>query len=268
MAIFENPRYKLIDIDEACNIGEVVDNIQLTTPIQRIYISIGSKQNKTKFMDYENNGKYQMYPDYLHNINVHKLIIVFDRFTSGELEKQELIHDEIPNTTTLICNCLCDRLFLKNFIPYIITFSHKNQISPPNLVICNYVKFANIPNSIERMYLDNIPKCIHSILSTSEYKDYIECFYEWFGYNHYLYNHIYNYKYHSIYRGAYSSLSLLFDTIRTREVDPSYTLILKNDNIVNFWKQVYNISNSSNNGQLFSIYDEFIENDTIRIEPI
>ena len=88
MAIF---KYTLISIDEVCNIGDFVDNIQLTTPIQRIYISIGSKQNKTKFMDYENNGKYQMYPDYLHNINVHKLIIVFDRFTSGELEKQELI---------------------------------------------------------------------------------------------------------------------------------------------------------------------------------
>ena len=107
----------------------------------------------------------------LHNINVHKLIIVFDRFTSGELEKQELIHDEIPNTTTLICNCLCDRLFLKNFIPYIITFSQKNQILPSNLVICNYVKFANIPNSIERMYLDNIPKCIHWVPTWYTYHD-------------------------------------------------------------------------------------------------
>tara|TARA_B110000881_G_C18568977_1_gene514467 strand:+ start:30 stop:836 length:807 start_codon:yes stop_codon:yes gene_type:complete len=268
MAILEKPRYKLIDTDEACNIGDVVNNIHSVTPIKYIYISIGSKQNKTGFMGYKNNGKYQMCPDYLNNTAVHNLVIVFDLFNSHELAEQQIIHDEIPNTTIIICNWYCERLFLKNFIPYIIKFSRDNRILPPNLVICNYVKFANVPNSIERMHLDNIPKCIHSILSSNANKDYVECFYEWFGYNHYLYNYIYNYKYHSIYRGAYSSLSLLFDTIQTTEVDPSYVLELKNPNIVNFWKYIYNISDSSNNPHLVSMCDEFIENDTIRIEPI
>ena len=266
MAILENTRYKQIDIDEACNIGDVVNNIHSITPIKNIYISIGSKQNKTDFMGYANNGKYQMYPDYLTNTDVHNLVIVFDKFTSYELAKQRIIHDEIPNTTTVICNCFCDSLVLTNLIPYIIKFSRDNCILPPNLVICNYVKFINIPNVVEQEHLNNIPRCIHSILSSNENKDYIECFYEWYGYNRYLYNYIYKYKYHKIYRGAYSSLNLLFDTIKTTEVDPTYVLKLQNPHVVNFWKYIYNISDSANNPHLVSICDELVNANALNLQ--
>ena len=39
-----------------------------------------------------------------------------------------------------------------------------------------------------------IPETIQKVLDAEEFEKYTYCFYQWFGYNFYLYNFIYNYK--------------------------------------------------------------------------
>jgi len=61
-------------------------------------------------------------------------------------------------------------------------------------MICNYVKHLNIPNFLEEHDEKMIPRTIHDLLNKERCIQYSECLYEWFGYNFYLYNLIYNYK--------------------------------------------------------------------------
>ena len=262
------PIFKNIYISEPHEHRKTIHNIINTSDIRHIYVSIGGKINNTdSFMNYNNNSGFQMIPSYFSLNSTSQLIIVFDTFTQSEYEScyEHMTPYITPNTHIVLCNQLCDYRFIRKFIPYIIDIAKTIGCMPSNMVICNYVKFKYQPNPIEQRYLNSIPNTIYAILKTSQYKDYIESFYEWFGYNAYLYNFIYKYKYYQLYRGAYSSLNLLYDTIKTIEYDNTYQLCISNPQIINFWHYVYNITNP--NIKLTSICEDFINDNKIKVTP-
>ena len=262
------PIFKEIYISEPHECRKIINNIINTSDIHNIYVSIGGKINSTdSCMNHSNNGVFQMIPSYLSLNNTSQLIIVFDTFTQSEYE---LCYEHMalyitPNTHIVLCNQLFDCRFIRKFIPYIIDIAKQIHCAPSNMIICNYVKFKYQPNPIEQRYLNEIPNNIYAILITSQYKDYIESFYEWFGYNQYLYNFIYKYKYYQLYRGAYSSLNLLYDTIKTIEFDDNYQLCISNSQTIHFWNYVYNITKPNN--KLTSIYDNLMHDNKIKVTP-
>lgn len=260
------PIFKNIHLAEPSECRSIIKNIINTIDIHHIYVSIGGKiNNSDSFLKHTNNSVFQMIPLYFSLNNTSQLIIVFDEFIQPEYETcyNHISPYITHNTHIVLCNQLCNTVFIRKFIPYIIDTAKAINCTPTNMVICNYVKFKYIPNPIEQRYFNEIPNSIYAILTTPNYKDYIESFYEWFGYNEYLYNYIYKYKYYCLYRGAYSSLILLYDTIKTIGSDNNYQLCITNPCTINFWKYVYNITIPNTN--LKSIFEELIEDNKLKV---
>lgn len=262
------PIFKDIYLSEPQECRKIMNNIISTCDIHDIYVSIGGKINNNDcFMNHNNNGVFQMIPSYLSLNSTSQLIIVFDTFTQPDYELcyEHMTPYITPNTHIILCNQLCDCRFIRKFIPYIINIAKTIGCVPSNMIICNYVKFKYQVNPSEQRYLNEIPNNIYAILIKPEYKDYIESFYEWFGYNRYLYNFIYKYKYYQLYRGAYSSLNLLYDTIKTIEYDDNYQLCISNPQTIHFWNYVYTITTP--NTKLTSIYEDFVNANKIKVTP-
>jgi hypothetical protein len=244
------PILKIVENNDLVNIIQCVNAIVKNEEITHIYISIGGKINK-KETDY-NNSIYHLLPSYLTFDSNNSMIIVLDIFTKYDYNKC-IEYTSQQGGNVILCNCFVDIPFITEFIPYIINFSKTILLEPKNLVICNYVKFKNIPNEKEMISSHNIPTNIYNILQQPEFIDYIDCFYEWFGYHNTLRNFIYNYKYYQLYRGAHTPLILLSDTLRTIECDNTYKLELFDMKIINFWNYIYDITENKNT--LTSIYD-------------
>lgn len=262
------PIFKKIYLAEPSERRSIIKNIINTNDISHIYVSIGGKINKLEsFMNHNNNSVFQAIPLYFSLNNTAKLIIVLDEFTHSEYEAcyERMAPYITPNTHIVLCNQICNSVFISKFIPYIIDIAKIINCTPSNMIICNYVKFKYIPNPIEQRYFNEIPNSIYAVLITPKYKDYLESFYEWFGYNEYLYNYIYKYKYYCLYRGAYSSLNLLYDTIKTTECVHNYQLCITNPYTINFWKYIYNITIPNTN--LKSIHEELMEDNKIIVIP-
>ena len=262
------PILKEVYTTEPPECRKLINMITDTYDIQDIYISFGGKiNNNDTFSRHDNNGSFHVIPSFLTSKNTHSLIVVFDLFTQPDyLQCYERIQSHItPHTHVILCNQSCEPPFIRKFIPYIINLARKIKCMPSNTVLCNYVKFKYQTNPIEQRYLEDIPTNIYAILLNPLYNEYMESFYEWFGYNLYLYNCIYKYKYYRMYHGAYSSLNLLYDTIKTIECDSSYQLCVSNNNCLNFWNYVYDITLT--NDKLTSMYQDFTDDGIIKVTP-
>lgn len=257
-----------VHLSEPHQCRQLIKNIIDMYNIQDIYISIGGKINEDdNFTNHNNNGIFQIIPSYFRLSNSSRLVIVFDVFTQADFERcSDRIKSHFTTDTHIIlCNQYCNCSFIRKFIPYIIKIAKQINCAPSNMVICNFVKFKYQPNPIEQQCLDEIPNNIYAILINPLYKDYIESFYEWFGYNAYLYNFIYKYKYYKIYRGAYSSLNLLSDTMKTMGTNRNYQLTISNPQVLNFWNYIYDFTHPNN--KLTSIYQSFSEDGKIKVVP-
>ena len=64
-----------------------------------------------------------------------------------------------------------------------------------NVMICNYINYNDKTNNEIDLYSQKmIHETIQKVLDSKEFEKYAYCFHQWFGYNFYLYNFIYNYK--------------------------------------------------------------------------
>ena len=246
----------------------LIKNIIDMYDIRDIYISIGGKINEDdNFINYNNNSICQIIPSYFRLSSGSQLVIVFDVFTQADFERcsERIKTHLITDTHIILCNQYCNCSFIRKFIPYIINIARQINCAPSNMVICNFVKFKYQVTPAEQQCLDEIPNNIYAILINPLYKDYIESFYEWFGYNSYLYNFIYKYKYYKIYRGAYSSLNLLSDTIKTMGINTNYQLTISNPQVLNFWNYIYDFTHPNN--KLTSIYQSLLEDGKIKVVP-
>jgi len=254
MSIFTN-----IHTIEPNQLFDTVRQISSIINIHNIYVSIGGKiNNNDMFMDYNNNAIYQIIPKYLQDDENTSIVIVLDKFSNSDSSYCSNIIGNTYNIKThvILCNIFCDRLFLTEFIPYIVEFARNHNCHPNNVIICNYIKFKYECNAVEHKSLTQIPSTIYSLLKNTEY---VDSFYEWFGYNDHMYNYIYKYTYYKRYRGAYSSLRLLYDTFKTIEIDNTYKLEVQTPDILNFWRYIYDITNP----KFISLFDDFSEKNRI-----
>lgn len=257
-----------IDTVEVHQLRHTIRNITNSFNIKDIYISIGGKfiTNISNFFEHSNNSNYHIIPIHLISKDTHSLIIVLDLFSQIEFDMcRKNITNNDDNNHIILCNSNCNTLFIEKFILYILKICNDNYISSNNLIICNYIKFKNNPNPSELQASKLIPNVIYSILKRPDNNDYVDCFYEWFGYNQYLYNFIYKYKYYMIYRGAYTQINMLQDTLDKIKKNDNYKLISKDIKSINFWKHVYDITDNNNQHQLTSIFDNLYSNRKILI---
>jgi len=162
-----------------------------------VYISIGSKYN-SEFVIKNNsciysNAYLQMIPTFIYNNNnINKLIIIIDSFKDDDNQTKNIkILEERCNDTMdiVLIRKLCNNDFLESFLPFILNLNTSFHIESHNFMICNFIKFLNIPNQIESIYEQTIPNTIKTILKKTIYTN---SFYQWFGYiNYTLYNMIY-----------------------------------------------------------------------------
>ena len=224
--------------------------------IDTIYVSIGGKFNEqfvlfprpAKITDkkFRANSDYQMLPAFIQyntDEKKHILVIAIDDFSDPDvlsINRRILETNENANISIILFDKICDKLFLENFVEYFISLCEKNDIDPSNAFICNYVKHANCPNSIEARAEEMIPETIQNALinDTGSDKKFSGCFYQWFGYRFYTYNFIYRYKRHTVY-AVFNYTNKLEKLIEDMEIDEK-TRKLKSFN--DFIENIYDIA--------------------------
>lgn len=181
---------------------DLVDFIQPYT-YDYVYISLGSKMNeKCTVFSYPiknnsivSNSEYQMIPAFV-RLQPEKnriLSLVIDDFHNPTLHKWNIKHME--NTLQYHKNIqliLLDQVITLSNITLIIKALNnlfKHIVCPTRLLLCNYICFKS-SNLNELKFENELPNKIQKAMDF-EYK---ECFYQWFGYSFYTYNHIYHYN--------------------------------------------------------------------------
>lgn len=163
------------------------------------YMSIGSKLNETvvhfKNENKTSNASYQMIPQYLRNPHTEKIkiVIIFDVFSnkgSMKLNKTLLLENETSLTKIFMINYNINseniRLFGLFISSCIELYSFLNE---KTFMICNFIKFMNIPNQLEKESEKLVEEKIIQILNKTKFEN---SYYVWFGYNRKLYNFIFN----------------------------------------------------------------------------
>lgn len=179
----------------------------------KIYISFGSKMNET-FIKFDSPGKKrnkkflsnsteQMIPIFLKTCDSETRIlsVIIDNFeTEHNINKNIILLEQSiqPNIDIVIFDKFCSQPFLTELMTYFVKLFMLFDMNQKNVMICNYIKYNSNSNSnsndIDLYSQKMIPETIQKVLDTEEFEKYAYCFYQWFGYNFYLYNFIYNYK--------------------------------------------------------------------------
>jgi len=239
---------------QASDIFVLVNSIKtnITCPLNKVYVSIGSKYN-APYVNFngknetETNSLFQMLPGFLQMKETYMddqtIVIVIDDFNNkpNYIENVNLLQSlPIQGTHIVICNVHCTEEFLTEFVSQLIDFLRESSISKENFLICNYVKFMNVPNDFERMAETLIPETIQTILNLHQNSIYSDRFYDWFGYNSSLYNYIYCYKLH---RNNYTAMRKLENNLINLKNDPAIKIKFRDYNETNYWDQIYDITN-------------------------
>jgi hypothetical protein len=127
-----------------------------------------------------------------------------------------------------------------SFMEDLLEFVRHTNVSNNNFMICNYIKFLNAPNEIERRSATSIPDAIQRVLNLETNARYSGCFYDWFGYNPAKYNYICCYKCRN--QINYASLHKLEKILNELNDDPSAKITVRNYAETNFWDNIYDIT--------------------------
>ena len=203
--------------------------------IDFFYMSIGSKLNEP-IVNFKNenimsNASYQMIPQHLRNPHSEKIkiIIVLDSFSCKKnikLNKTLLIENETSLTNIFMVNYNINSenihlfgLFIKSCIEL---YSFLNE---KTFMICNFIKFMNEPNLLEKESEKIVDAEIVKVLRKTKFED---SYYVWFGYNNKLYNFIFNKKHFSNLMNHYANIKKLESYIQTNKYDQDSLQIIKN----------------------------------------
>jgi hypothetical protein len=253
------------------------DKILSTNNVTRkVYVSFGSKYNSNQ-VPFANNGKnpitsnaiFQMFPAFLQikgsYEDNHAIIIIIDDFSNktNYIDNVNLLQMyKNSDTRIVLCNTYCSEEFVANFMRGLISFLRKESITKENLLICNYIKFMNIPNDFERMSATVVPETIQRVLNEPENRLYSDRFYDWFGYNPLLYNYVYCYK---LYQNNYMDMRRLEQMLDQLNNHPKIKIKFNNYNETNYWDYVYNITSSGcdKHRLVMSLRERLINNDNL-----
>lgn len=238
---------------QVSDIFVLVDNIktQLPNSINKIYVSFGGKYNApdvqfSRDVQLPTNSLYQMFPCFLQAKETYEddqcIIIVIDDFHSKPnlAENNHLLQSyQTDGVHVIMCNQYCTENFVTTFIEYLVEFAREHKVAKENLMICNYIKYINVPNDFERKSETIVPESIQQILDLEQNKFYSECFYEWFGYRRALYNYVYCYKLHRHIFMAIPRLERIIDAI---DANPSTKIKFRDYNETNIWDKIYDIT--------------------------
>lgn len=182
--------------------SQIVDIFNDNQDISYLYISIGSKYNEPTVRFDNNdiistNAFYQQIPGFIRKNDTQSRIlsIMIDTFNGDDVNNADRIikrtTKSYPNLKAYIINTFCSNTTISNIIPIILGQLNTLNIDPARVMICNYIKFKSNPCPLELISQTTIPCRIQSLLNTTTY---VNCLYEWFGYNHKMYHFIYNYN--------------------------------------------------------------------------
>ncbi len=265
-----------------CNPGEIIAFANSTrnaaiNPINKIYVSVGGKYNAravqigSEGTIIPTNSLFQMFPHFLQTREPDPddqcLIIAIDDFHNVQnlADNIALLHEhKTPNTYIVLCNMLCTKPFMTSFMEDLLEFVRQSNISNKNFMICNYIKFLNTPNDIERRSAATIPDAIQQVLNLEPNALYSDCFYDWFGYNQARYNYVCCYKYKN--QINYASLHKLEKTLSELNRDPCAKITVRNYAETNFWDNIYDITGYGidKNKISMSLRDWFIYNKNLK----
>jgi hypothetical protein len=241
-----------------CNPGDIIsvaNSIRnaAINPINKIYVSVGGKYNArsvqigSEATIIPTNSLFQMFPHFLQTREPDPedqcLIIAIDDFHNVQnlADNNALLHThKTPNTYIILCNMLCTKTFMASFMEDLLEFVRQANVSNDNFMICNYIKFLNAPNEIERRSATSIPDAIQRVLNLEQNALYSGCFYDWFGYNPAKYNYVCCYKYRN--QINYASLQKLEKILNELNRDPSAKITVRNYAETNLWDNIYDIT--------------------------
>jgi hypothetical protein len=210
----DNSGVKIINYNNETSIETFKNVINLLSynknGYDKIYISLGSKINETfiKFDSPEkkrnkkflSNSTEQMIPVFIKtcNYDTRILSVVIDNFETEQNINKNIVllePEKPPNVDIVIFDKFCSQPFLTELIKYFVKLFMLFDMNQKNVMICNYIKYNNKTNNEIDLYSQKmVPETIQKVLDNEEFEKYAYCFYQWFGYNFYLYNFIYNYK--------------------------------------------------------------------------
>lgn len=171
-----------------------------------VYMSIGSKFNQQDAFFHsvnfplakrvDTNALLQMVPMFIRTkpSNQRTLVISVDTYRNGDdiLMNQRQIQSVITeNIDCIMVDMFCTSETLRELCSTLFTKMIIHDIQENNVMVCNFVKFMNTPNEMEMKSETVIPDTIQSTLQKPEFKKYVNCYAEWYGYIYGLYNCIY-----------------------------------------------------------------------------
>lgn len=196
-----------MSIFKATTMNEYSQLLKDLKDIDYVYISVGGKVNEliVKRFCYSNmknirhysNSTNHLIPNFLKYRQHKSLIISLDNYKNEEsyLFNHNIISQNIDeNMNFIIFDMFCTIPIMNEFLMITLDFVRFSSIVPDHFMICNYIKFMNEPNLLESKSEIEIPETIHLFLQKEDNSMYSHCFYNWFGYNYYTYNLIYNYN--------------------------------------------------------------------------
>lgn len=231
----------------------LVNSIQtnISSIVNKVYVSIGSKYN-TPYVSFngkneiETNSLFQMLPWFLQMKETYdddqSIVIVIDDFNNKNnyVENVNLLQSlPIEGTHIIMCNVHCTEEFLTSFVEELTNFLRKSNTSSENFLLCNYVKYMNVPNDFERKSEIIIPETIQRVLNLEQNLIYSDRFYDWFGYSSSLYNYIYCYK---LYQNNYLAMRRLETMLTQLADDPRLKIKFRDYNETNYWDKIYDIT--------------------------
>lgn len=196
---------------------ETIRDSNTQTPYDFIYISYGSKVNE-HHVQLENslvltNSHLQIIPNFLQvrGKNVKILSISIDDYSTrghrdSAIQRLEPYIDDSNVEIILLDNSDID---IQEITRVLIQFLNEIGMNPKNTMFCNYIRFI-CPNPHESKLENAIPNIIYDTICQESNETYSECFYQWYGYNSYTYNLIFQYSIHRSIDIMYSRLLAIF----------------------------------------------------------
>ena len=175
-----------------------------------VYVSIGSKYNQHDVYFYssksplakrvDTNALEQMVPIFLRikptDRNI--LVVVIDTFNAdNDIQMNRRLIQSVltENMDCILVNMFCTNDNLYELCSKLFSKVLQENVDESNCMVCNYVKYLNMPNELEKVAEAAIPATVQSVLGRPDFNKYKDCYYEWYGYRNSLYNCIYNVSY-------------------------------------------------------------------------